>query len=86
MKEVEVVSCVQTLIIVLLCTPNCHSMSKPSYSTVPEVFAHGPCGPTVFNQPQSPTEIYMKSDWLMSTDPVRILLAPYCRSPLYLTA
>jgi hypothetical protein len=24
MKEVEGVSCVQTLIVVLLCTPNCH--------------------------------------------------------------
>jgi hypothetical protein len=23
-----------------------------SYSTVPEVLAHGPCGPTVFNQSQ----------------------------------
>jgi len=23
-----------------------------SYGTVPKVFAHGPCGPTVSNQPQ----------------------------------
>jgi len=30
MKEVEGVSCVQTLIVVLLYTPNCHIMSKPS--------------------------------------------------------
>ena len=25
------------------------------------------------------TEIFKRSDWLMSTDPVPILLAPYCR-------
>jgi hypothetical protein len=41
-----------------------------------KVFAHGPCGLTVFNQPQSTVnEISKRSDWVMSTDPVRILMA-----------
>jgi len=44
----------------------------------PKVLAHGPCGPTVSNQPQFTLSFFKSSDWLMSTDPVPILLAPYC--------